>query len=137
MDLLNEHGVNLYYNLLERKEKIQKRLDNANPTVAVDFDGVLNKYTGWNGEKDLSVPQSGVKYFLEKLDEEYNIIIFTVRDTDLVCDWLEKYELDKYVIHVTNMKLPAVAYIDDRSINYSGNYKEVLDTLKDFKTWWE
>lgn len=137
MDLLNEKGVNTYYTLLRRNEEIEQRLKGEYPTIAVDFDGVLNKYNGWKGERDLSIPQSGVEYFLKKLNDTYSVIIFTVRDTDYVKEWLIKYKLDKYVFHVTNMKPKAVAYIDDRSINYDGNYEKVLKKLKNFKTWWE
>ena len=136
-DLLNERGVAKYYELVNRNETIKEKLETEPIYVAVDFDGVLNKYEGWKGENDLSVPQSGVKYFLKKLNENYEVIIFTVRDTDKVKNWLEKHELSKYVIHVTDMKPKAVAYIDDRAINYDGNYEKVLNNLKDFKTWWE
>ena len=137
MDLLNEKGVHIYYKLIEKKDIIQKKMKNEYPVIAVDFDGVLNKYNGWKGENDLSVPQSSVKYFLEELNKDYSVIIFTARDTDKVEEWFKKYELDKYILHITNMKPRAVAYIDDRAINYDGNYKKVLNKLKDFKTWWE
>lgn len=136
-DLLNEKGVHIYYKLIEKKEILQKKMKNEYPIIAVDFDGVLNKYKGWEGENKLSVPQSGVKYFLEELNKDYSVIIFTVRDTDKVKEWLIKYELDKYVLHVTDMKPKAVAYIDDRAIKYNGNYGEVLKELEQFKTWWE
>lgn len=33
---------------------------------------------------------------------------------------------------VTNRKVPAVAYIDDRAIQFNGNYKK----LKNFKPYW-
>lgn len=139
-ETITETHWNTYYKLLSQKEEIehlllqikQKRL-----TVAVDFDGVLNKYSGWNGENDLSTPQSGVQYFLKKLNEKYGVIVFTVRDKDKVKEWLKKYELDRYVIHVTDIKPKAVAYIDDRAIKYNGNYGEVLEKLERFKTWWE
>ena len=137
MDLLNEKGVHIYYKLIEKKDILQKKMKNEYPVIAVDFDGVLNKYSGWKGENDLSVPQSSVKYFLEELNKDYSVIIFTARDTDKVEEWFKKYELDKYILHITNMKPRAVAYIDDRAINYDGNYKKVLNKLKDFKTWWE
>lgn len=131
----------MYKSLKELEEDIEKQIklkqQKGRLTVAVDFDGVINKYKGWDGENDLSVPQSGVKYFLEELNKEYSVIIFTARDTDKVEEWFKKYELDKYILHITNMKPRAVAYIDDRAINYDGNYKKVLNKLKEFKTWWE
>ncbi len=41
------------------------------------------------------------------------------------------------MIHVTDIKPKAVAYIDDRAIKYNGNYGEVLEKLEQVKTWWE
>lgn len=105
--------------------------------VAVDFDGVLNRYNGWKGENELYPPQSGAKYFLKKLDEKYTVIIFTCRDTQKIWEWLKKYKLDQYIQEVTNKKPRAFAYIDDRAIEYNGSYKKVLKTLNEFKTWWE
>ena len=140
-EIITEKQFNDYYKLLSKKEDIENQIklkqQKERLTVAVDFDGVINKYKGWNGENDLSVPQSGVKYFLEELNKEYSVIIFTVRDTENVKKWLKKYGLDKYVIHVTDMKPKAIAYIDDRAITYKGNYSEVLKELEEFKTWWE
>ena len=139
----------MYKSLKELEEDIEKQIklkqQKGRLTVAVDFDGVINKYKGWDGENDLSVPQSGVKYFLEELNKEYSVIIFTARDTDKVEEWFKKYELDKYILHITNMKPRAVAYIDDRAINYDGEDKiemrekeeKVLNKLKEFKTWRE
>lgn len=105
-------------------------------TIAVDFDGVLNDYKGYD-EKNLESPRKGCKEFLEELSKNYTIIIFTSRNHTLVEIWLKEYHLDKYIKNVTNMKPPAVAYIDDRAINFNGDYSKVLDKLKDFKAHWE
>lgn len=37
---------------------------------------------------------------------------------------------------VTNRKVPAVAYIDDRVIRFNGSYKKVISQLKNFKPYW-
>lgn len=106
-------------------------------TVAIDFDGVLNNYTGWKGDNDLSTPKSGINYFLKKISDEYDIVIFTCRDMSKVRDWLQTYDLDKYIRAVTMTKPKAYVYIDDRAITYNGHYDEVLEKLETFKTWWE
>ncbi|WP_323736285.1 hypothetical protein PXD04_10440 [Methanosphaera sp. ISO3-F5] len=116
---------------------MKKTKTNNKPIVAVDYDGVLNQYEGWKGENHLPQPIKGVEQFLQKLSEEYNVVIFTCRDNKKVREWLREYELDKYVYAVTITKPQAVAYIDDRSIRYDGSYSEVLDQLSGFQTWWE
>ena len=41
-----------------------------------------------------------------------------------------------YVDNVTGYKVPAVAYLDDRGINFDGDYEKALAELKDFKPYW-
>lgn len=105
--------------------------------IAVDFDGVLNTYKGWIGNDELYTPRTGVKEFLSKLSEEYRVIIYTSRDVESIENWLKKYNLDKYVSYVTNNKPPAKCYIDDRAVNFDGNYDKVINTVKDYLTYWE
>ena len=138
VETLNEYEINLYYKLLQRNNELKKKIaEGFVPIVAVDFDGVLNRYTGWKGENKLFEPQSGVKYFLKKLNEDYDVVIFTCRNTEKVKKWLKDNELDMYIKGVTENKPKAIAYIDDRAINYDGSYEKTLKKLKDFKTWWE
>lgn len=105
--------------------------------VAVDFDGVLNTYKGWEGENELYSPRVGAKEFLSKLSENYRVIIYTSRNIESIEKWLKKYDLDVYVSYVTNNKPPAKCYIDDRAVNFDGNYDKVLDTVENYLTYWE
>ena len=107
----------------------------AKENVCVDFDGVLNEYEGWKGEDELYHPKHGVREFLDRLSSKYNIIIFTVRPVEKVTEWMNYHKLryDK----ITNQKVPAVAYIDDRAIKFNGDYNATLHKLSRFKTWWE
>lgn len=107
------------------------------PTICLDFDGVLNNYDGWQGEKELFGARDGAKDFIKELSKNYQVHILTTRMPIKVIRWLKKHGLDKYVTSVTNTKIGAVAYIDDRAICFNGNYDEVLNTLKDFKAHWE
>lgn len=104
------------------------------PRVCVDFDGVLNNYRYFDKD-NLFKPRPGAKEFLERLSQDYIVIIFTARDTSKVKEWLDLYEF-KYD-KVTNVKEGAMAYIDDRAIHFDGNYKRTLHTLDSFKTYWE
>lgn len=103
--------------------------------ICVDFDGVLNTYTGWRGDSELYVPRDGAKEFLDELNKKYVVYIFTTRDKYKVIDWLDKYGLE--YDDVTNSKIGALCYIDDRAIQFNGDYQEVLKELSDFKTYWE
>ena len=107
----------------------------SKPNLCVDFDGVLNNYTGWKGEKELFTPKDGAKEFLEGLSERYTITIFTTRDTAKIKFWMKKY--DMYYDNITNIKRGAVCYIDDRAILFNGDYKEILEKVDNFKAYWE
>ena len=105
------------------------------PVLCVDFDGVLNNYNGWKGNDELGVPRPWAKEFLEILSKEYVLYIFTTRDRKKVVEWLDKYNMS--YDYVTDIKVGAVAYIDDRAITFRGNYEETLKELMDFKPYWE
>ena len=105
--------------------------------IAVDFDGVLNTYTGWNGKYDLYEPREDVDLFLKELSEKFNVIIFTTREVTSVSRWLDEYDLGDYVTEITNEKPRAICYIDDRGVNFDGDYQKVLKIVSDFRTHWE
>ncbi|MBR1424541.1 hypothetical protein IJ579_03150 [bacterium] len=105
--------------------------------ICVDFDGVLNKYTGWKGEDELFDIREGCEEFLQKLYESYNITILTTRNPEKVQDWLKKYNVEKYIKQVTNKKVPAVLYVDDRGLQFNGNFNDTLNQIENFKTHYE
>lgn len=105
--------------------------------ICIDFDGVLNTYTGYNGE-NLGKPRPGCKEFLEQLSKEYNIIIFSARRYTKIIPWLNKYNLQGYVHNVTSIKPTNVlCFIDDRGVCFTGDYEETLKQIQNFKTYWE
>lgn len=105
--------------------------------VAVDFDGVLNTYTGWRGKYELFEPRRGVGFFLSRLDEKYDVIVFTNRDVDSVWRWLEEYSLACFVKDVTNVKPRAFVYVDDRALKFDGDFDSTLREIGCFTTHWE
>ena len=107
------------------------------PKVCIDFDGVLNTYTGWKGENELYKPRIGTEEFLQTLHNEYTVTIFTTRNKEKIQDWLEKHCLDIYVDRITNIKEPALAYIDDRAICFNGDYEKTMNELRNFRAHWE
>lgn len=117
------------------------------PTIAIDFDGVIHKYSkGWQNGKIYDEPVEGVKEALEKLSKKYRLIVFTTREsgtppelgtiknTSNVWWWLRKNELDKYIYDVTNKKpKEAKLFIDDRAIRFE-NWEDTLSKVEKYVT---
>ncbi len=119
-------------------------------TVAVDFDGVIMKFTGWKGKFVFDEPVTKIyddkfgKYMvtaedlLHMLSKEYRVVILTARpDIAQVWEWLSDHNMSDYVDEVTNVKVPAFAYIDDRAICFNGDFYQTLEQLKTFKPYWQ
>lgn len=106
-------------------------------TVCVDLNGTLDLYQGWRGPNYWYRPRPGAGRFLAALKaRNYNVVIFTTRDAAGVWAWLKRYRLARYVDDVTNLKIPAIAYVDDRAIPFRGDYDEVLRELENFHPYW-
>lgn len=106
-------------------------------TILIDLDGVLNTYTGEFDEKVIPPIKDGALEFIKNLSESYKIKIFTTRNRLLASEWIIKNGLKKYVDDVTNLKEPSYLIIDDRCINFNGNYKELFDKIEKFKVWYK
>ena len=105
--------------------------------VAVDFDGVLHQYNGWQGDGTFADPVPGAKQFLEKISRHYDVVVCTARDRlDFVCGWLSKHSMLGLVELVTNQKPIAVAYIDDRGVRFNGDFDAMYEAIKQ-KPWWQ
>ena len=111
-----------------RENSFQDELTN----LAIDFDGVIHKCSkGYYDGTIYDEPVEGSFESLKLLSEQYDIIIFTAKakpdrglvngktGTVLVWEWLEKYQMDKYVKLVTSAKPRAVCYIDDKGIRFT------------------
>ena len=110
------------------------------PVIVVDLNGTLDNYAGWTGQYADYAPLPGTAHFLHLLSARFKVVVVTAQPDDrlqAVVDWLMFYDLSQYVVAVTNRKIPAIAYVDDRALCFRGWYAEVLDELDDFRTWWE
>lgn len=101
-------------------------------TICVDFDGVLNEYNGYE-EGDLGEPLSGSQVFIKELRRKYKVVILTSRPKEQVINWLSNNGFPS--MKVTNRKVPAVAYIDDRAIRFNGNYQTIYEAVN-LKPYW-
>lgn len=87
--------------------------------LCIDFDGVIHGYLTWDDQlTDAIVP--GTKEALAELSTKFRLIVLTSRlNIGAVQDWLEKHDLAQYIADVTNRKVPAVGYIDDRGLRFT------------------
>lgn len=94
------------------------------PKIAIDFDGVIHQYSkGWHDGTIYDPPMEGCREALEKLDDDFEIIIFSCRaSTDekkqMIIKWLEKYDMYQFISDITVVKPHACIYIDDRAIHH-------------------
>ena len=109
--------------------------------IAIDFDGVIHKNSkGYYDGTIYDEPIEGSRESLEQLSKQYDVVIFTAKakpdrglingktGTQLVWEWLKKYDMDKFVTKVTAEKPRAVAYVDDKGITFT-DWKQTLREL--------
>ena len=111
--------------------------------IAIDFDGVIHNFDkGWRNGTCYGDPLPGSLEAIRALSEKYNIIIFTAKaksnrplvngktGTELVKEWLEKYNVMQYVQDITSEKPRAKIYIDDNGYRFS-SWGKTLNDLKE------
>jgi len=122
-------------------------------TVAVDFDGVIHAYgKGWLDGTIYDEPVPGAFDALRKLMETFAVFIHTTRQPALVGRWIKarsgietswggqpgnlhtvgEFWNQRDCILVTNRKLPAIAYIDDRAIRFT-SWDQAFSDLERFE----
>lgn len=102
--------------------------------IFIDLDETIHKYS--EGYKDGTVyddPFEGAREMIKRLrDEGYKVILFTARlsqeggehQEELIKQWLAENHIE--VDGMTADKLPALAYIDDRAIDFKGKWDEAF-----------
>lgn len=111
-------------------------------TISIDFDGVIHQYS--QGYKDGEIYDTlvpGAKEFLIKAHERgYPIFIMSTRNPVQIYAWIQQqipeltfgiftgygnFYNDKKIIGITNRKLAAHIYIDDRGYKFEGYFPDV------------
>lgn len=93
--------------------------------ILVDFDNVIHDAkSGWLDGVIYGDLVNGAWEKIQLLkDAGFEVIVFTARqDLEIVRKWLLSKGID---CEVTNVKLPALAYIDDRAIRFT-NWDDVV-----------
>lgn len=118
----------------------------SKPILCLDFDGVCHSYiSGWRGADIIpDPPVDGLFDFLLDVEEFFEIYIFSTRSLqdggiEAMAQWFEEWrqELDKpplKPLHFPVEKPPALVYIDDRAITFTGKWPDI-EFLKNFKPW--
>jgi hypothetical protein len=91
------------------------------PKVLVDFDGVIHRYSkGWADGTVYDPPVVSARTALRALVHDgYEPVIFSTRDAVQITAAFKAWGWDECAsLTVTNVKLPAVAQIDDRAIRF-------------------
>src|SRR4030042_1183816 len=106
-------------------------------TVCVDFDGVLNDYRGYKEGYVYPLNKDGIAVVRKLKEIGFRVVILSSARLAGIERALHDAFLDDVVDQITNVKVPAIAYIDDRAITFRGNFQETLEELLNFRTWWE
>jgi len=118
-------------------------LEEAN-TIAIDFDGVIHSFElGFHDGTIYGTPIEGSIEAIKQIAKKYTIVIYTAKakkdrplvkgktGTELVWEWLKKYQLDSYIKEVTAEKPRCICYVDDKAIQFI-NWNQALVDLSIF-----
>ena len=123
----------------------------SKPILCLDFDGVIHSYTsGWHGATEIpDLPTPGAMQFLVDAVEEFDVQVFSSRSNEpggleAMRDWLqerlnESIRADVAYRTYTALKWPlakppAMITIDDRAIQFTGEWPSIKTLLK-FQPW--
>lgn len=106
-------------------------------TILFDLDGVLNTYVGNYDSAHIPSIKEGAYELIKELSNNYKIVIFTTRNSLLTSKWIIENGLSDYIENVTNIKEPAYLIIDDRCINFKGDYQELKRKINNFEVWYK
>lgn len=115
-------------------------------TVAVDFDKVVHAYRrGWHDGTIYDELVPGAVEGLDALMMQHSVFIFTSREPEPVSEWLANAGFatttevpargfwDKRGrLLVTNRKLPALVYLDDRAVRFV-TWEQALTDLRELR----
>jgi len=113
--------------------------------VCVDLDGTIAHYKGWVSETHFGEPITGVHEALEKIRSGgWKIIIHTTRgNRTLIREYLEKHTIPFDYINENPDQPPgasdgkpiAEAYVDDRGIQFNGDWAVTVEEILKFIPW--
>ena len=116
--------------------------ENDKFNLSIDFDGVIHTYDrGYLDGSCYGEPIEGSLEAVRMLSDKFKIIIFTAKakpsrplvngktGSELVWEWLEKYNIADCVYEVTSEKPRSFLYIDDNGYRFQ-NWNDTLEFMK-------
>lgn len=112
------------------------------PTICLDFDGTISE---WAKYPEPGPPTPGVKEALQELkDMGFEILILSARTSDEMSkhpidkemekrrmeEYLDEHEIP-YDVVLKSDKPVAMFYIDDRALEFHGDWEDVLRKVKE------
>tara|TARA_R110001592_G_scaffold206045_3_gene456740 strand:+ start:4435 stop:5571 length:1137 start_codon:yes stop_codon:yes gene_type:complete len=126
-----------------RKNFLNKVEKSEESVLVIDFDNVIHNMTkGYYDGTIYGDPLPGTSNALSYLSKKYKIIVYTCKANperplvggksgiELILGWLEKNNLSEFVDSVTFSKPNAIAYIDDKGIEFK-NWNDCIVKLKE------
>jgi hydroxymethylpyrimidine pyrophosphatase-like HAD family hydrolase len=114
-----------------------------NKIICIDLDGTIANYNDWQGELHFGEPLPNVSKILNALKlDKWIIIIYTIRaNIELVSGYLQKNNIPFDFINenpyqpenAKGGKLYADIYVDDKAIQFTGDWEEVYQRILKFK----
>jgi hypothetical protein len=139
--------------VMEMEREKEKRRLARRKTIAIDFDGVIHRYSqGWQDGSIYDKETTHLTTLFNALLKSYNVFIFSTRNPRQIKRWLKsrmlvtdhiinhpdlvvikpwtKFWVSEKAIGITKRKLPAIAYIDDRALPFNGSWADIYKKLK-------
>jgi hypothetical protein len=121
--------------------------DTGKKTVAIDFDGVINTWVD-DGQRPAETdagPWSSVENLSSLCNSGYKGIIFASRANSAAAVFAIREYIRRHTenneladtIEITTQKPIADVYIDDRAVPFTGDWRETLKQIEEFKPWTE
>lgn len=98
--------------------------------VAIDFDGVINKLVTSEPGEFLEAMPGALDAVNDFLKDGFDVIIYTARsDIEEVKKWLKENGFPNML--VTNVKISADIYVDDKGYRFNEWSNAVIDDVKE------
>jgi hypothetical protein len=115
-------------------------------TIAIDFDGVIHEYSkGWYIGVPYDHPMPGAFETIVKLLTKHHVFILSTRNPHHIAKWLDEHKApfrrmvidrdydspfwdEDGVVGITQLKLAAVMYIDDRALRFT-NWRDIKNYM--------